>query len=162
MWTSLCVLMCRVGQFSGTIARGSLSTASTLFTTLRSWPPHLTRGGLVPSLGFDVWGAERVFQAAGCFPLLVGKRNITEDRFFSQLMAYLESGFPQFVAMEARGHAVVIVGHSWRKSAVKPRSSSSYVWGQVDMLLTVDDNFLPYGSVPLEPGEEREGSRRTR
>ena len=30
-------------------------------------------GGLVPSLGFNVEGAERVFQAAGCFPLLVVK-----------------------------------------------------------------------------------------
>ncbi len=110
-------------------------------------------GGLVPSLGFDVWGAERVFQAAGCFPLLVGKQNIPEADFFSQMLAYLESGFPLFVAMEGREHAVVVVGHSWRKSTVIPERSSSHVWGQVDTLLTVDDNLLPYQSVPLDQCE---------
>ncbi len=115
-------------------------------------------GGLVPSLGFDVWGAERVFQAAGCYPLLMAKQHVTEDAFFSQLLAYLESGFPLFVAMEGQEHAVVIVGYSWRKSTATPGCSSSHVWGQVDMLLTVDDNFLPYGSVPLDPRDKREGS----
>ena len=45
-------------------------------------------GGLVPSLGFDVLGAERVFQAAGCFPVLVGKDgSSSEEAFFSQLLA---------------------------------------------------------------------------
>ena len=115
-------------------------------------------GGLVPSLGFDVWGAERVFQAAGCFPLLVGKRHITDAEFFSQMLAYLESGFPLFVAMDGREHAVVVVGHSWRKSTVVPACRSAHVWGQVDTLLTVDDNLLPYGTVPLDPGEKIAGS----
>ena len=78
-------------------------------------------GGLVPSLGFNVLGAERVFQAAGCFPVLVGKRNSSsEAAFFSQLLAYLESGFPLFVAMPGEKHAVVIVGYSWRQSAAAP------------------------------------------
>ena len=51
-------------------------------------------GGLVPSMGFNVLDAERVFQAAGCFPVLVGKRPGSEPAFYSQLLAYLESGFP--------------------------------------------------------------------
>ena len=40
-------------------------------------------GGLVPSLGFDVRQAERVFHEAGCFPLLVEKRNFSSDEAFS-------------------------------------------------------------------------------
>lgn len=108
-------------------------------------------GGLVPSLGFNVLGAERVFQAAGCFPVLVGKRNsASEAAFFSQLLAYLESGFPLFVAMPGEKHAVVIVGYGWRQSAAAPGSSSSHVWSQVQTLLAVDDNLLPYGTVPLD------------
>ena len=52
-------------------------------------------GGLVPSLGFEPQEAERVFQAAGCFPLLVGKSSFsTDEAFFSQFLAYLESGVP--------------------------------------------------------------------
>ena len=108
-------------------------------------------GGLVPSLGFNVLGAERVFQAAGCFPVLVGKRNsASEAAFFSQLLAYLESGFPLFVAMPGEKHAVVLVGHSWRQSAAPPGPSSSHVWPQVETLLAVDDNLLPYSTVPLD------------
>ena len=108
-------------------------------------------GGLVPSLGFNVLGAERVFQAAGCFPVLVGKRNSSsEAAFFSQLLAYLESGFPLFVAMPGEKHAVVIVGYSWRQSAGPPGESSSHVWPQVETLLAIDDNLLPYSTVLLD------------
>ena len=115
-------------------------------------------GGLVPSMGFNVLDAERVFQAAGCFPVLVGKRPGSEPAFYSQLLAYLESGFPLFVAIKSLRHAVVIVGYSWRKSAAAPGPSSSHVWGQVDTFLAVDDNLLPYGSVPLDSGKTRPGS----
>ena len=113
-------------------------------------------GGLVPSLGFNVLEAERVFQAAGCFPLLVGKRNSSSDAsFFSQLLAYLESGFPLFAAMPSETHAVVIVGHNWRQPAPPPPASSSHVWTQVETLLTVDDNLLPYATVQLHsPGTQ--------
>lgn len=116
-------------------------------------------GGLVPSLGFNVLGAERVFQAAGCFPVLVGKLNsASEAAFFSQLLAYLESGFPLFVAMPGEKHAVVIVGYSWRQSAAAPGPSSSHVWPQVQALLAVDDNVLPYGTVPLDSAGATAGS----
>ena len=108
-------------------------------------------GGLLPSLGFNVLQAERVFQAAGCFPLLVGRRNSSSDEaFFSQVLAYLESGFPLFVEIPSKAHAVVIVGHNWTKTAVSPQASPSHVWTQVETLLTVDDNLLPYATVPLQ------------
>ena len=116
-------------------------------------------GGLVPSLGFNVLGAERVFQAAGCFPVLVGRGNSSSDTaFFSQLLAYLESGFPLFVAMHRERHAVVIVGHNWKQSVAPPQTSSSHVWTKVETLLTVDDNLLPYAAVPLRPSETQTGS----
>ena len=108
-------------------------------------------GGLVPSLGINVLEAERVFQAAGCFPLLVGRRNSSSDEaFFSQFLAYLESGFPLFVEIPSKMHAVVIVGYNWKKSAVSQQVSPSHVWTQVETLLTVDDNLLPYAAVPLQ------------
>ena len=108
-------------------------------------------GGLLPSLGFSVLQAERVFQAAGCFPLLVGRGNSSSDEsFFSQFLAYLESGFPLFVEIPSKSHAVVIVGYSWKKTAVSPPTSPSHVWTQVEILLTVDDNLLPYATVPLQ------------
>ena len=108
-------------------------------------------GGLVPSLGINVLEAERVFQAAGCFPLLVGRPNSSsEESFFSQFLAYLESGFPLFVEIPSKAHAAVIVGYNWRKLAASPLASLSHVWTQVETLLTVDDNLLPYAAVPLQ------------
>ena len=114
-------------------------------------------GGLVPSLGFNVLEAERVFQSTGCFPLLVRRNSSSDAAFFSQFLAYLESGFPLFVEIPTEEHAVVIVGYSWKKSALPPRASSSHVWAQVETLLAIDDNLLPYTTVPLhspsaEPG----------
>ena len=108
-------------------------------------------GGLVPSLGFNVEGAERVFQAAGCFPLLVGKIDyLPDEAFYSQLLAYLESGFPLFVAMDSEEHAIVVVGYSWQQPQALPGRSSSHVWSQVETLLAVDDNLVPYSTVPLK------------
>ena len=107
-------------------------------------------GGLLPSLGFSVLEAERVFHAAGCFPLRVDRRDASSaESFFSQFLAYLESGFPLFVEIPSKAHAVVIVGHSWKKMTVSPQASPSHVWTQVETLLTVDDNLLPYATVPL-------------
>lgn len=112
-------------------------------------------GGLVPSLGFDVSGAERVFQAAGCFPLIVGRESHDAPGFYTQFMAYLESGFPLFVAMPNECHAVVVVGYSWRKTARQPAPLSSHVWKHVETLLAVDDNMLPYRSVPLDSAKSQ-------
>lgn len=108
-------------------------------------------GGLVPSLGFNVLEAERVFQAAGCFPVLVVKDNSSSDSsFFSQLLAYLESGFPLFVEIPSETHAVVAVGYNWKRAAGSPQAVPSHVWSQVETLLSVDDNLLPYAPVPLD------------
>ena len=108
-------------------------------------------GGLVPSLGVTVLEAERVFQAAGCFPLVVGRPNSSSDEeFFSQFLSYLESGFPLFVEIPMKMHAAVIVGYNWRKLATSPQDSGSHVWTEVEALLTVDDNLLPYAPIPLQ------------
>jgi hypothetical protein len=101
-------------------------------------------GGLTPALGLNIAQAERIFQAAGTFPLIVVKESATDERFYAQLLAYLESGFPLFVAMEGQEHAVVATGYSWRKPAQAPPYLNSHAWEQVDSVLTVDDNLLPY------------------
>ena len=122
-------------------------------------------GGLVPSLGLTVWEAERVFQAAGCFPLVVAKKQPEDEgegdgeeaaeeedkedvAFYEEMLAYLESGFPLFVEMRSRLHAVVLVGCDWRERSVAPTRDPSHAWDQVNTLLMVDDNRLPYRSVP--------------
>ncbi|MDE0006439.1 MAG: hypothetical protein OXQ29_27430 [Rhodospirillaceae bacterium] len=129
-------------------------------------------GGLVPSLGLTVREAERVFQAAGCYPLVVAKKRAKEKEeeeegggeapedvgFYEELLAYLESGFPLFVEMRNRLHAVVLVGRCWRERSIVPTRDPSHAWEQVDTLLMVDDNRLPYRSVPASASSSLAGS----
>ena len=108
-------------------------------------------GGLVPSLGISKFDVQRVFQATGYFPMLVVKKNSTsEEAFLSQLFAYIESGFPLFAAMPDEQHAIVLIGYHWRQSATHLGQTSLHVWHQVQSLLAVDDNLLPYSSVELD------------
>ena len=112
-------------------------------------------GGISPSRGLDIWEAERVFNAAGCYPVIVGRNQVaTDEEFFGQLLAYLESGFPLFVGLEVKGdgHAIVAAGHNWKKGEAAASETSNHVWRQVDTLLTVDDNLLPYVTVPVDQG----------
>ncbi len=108
-------------------------------------------GGLTPALGLNIFEAERIFQAAGCFPVIVGRQHNCDLQFYVQLLAYLESGFPLFVAMNDHGHAFVAAGYAWRTTTAKPPYTDSHVWSQVESLLTINDNFLPYDCIALEP-----------
>ncbi len=109
-------------------------------------------GGLTPALGLNVAQAERIFQAAGSFPLIVSKRSDKDTAFFVQMLAYLESGFPLFIAMHGQEHAIVAVGHSWRATPRPGAANTGHVWKWVDAISAVDDNQLPYVCVPVEAG----------
>ena len=117
-------------------------------------------GGLTPAFGLDIYEAERIFQAAGCFPVIVRKGE-EEDKFYAQLLAYLESGFPLFVAMDGREHAIVVTGYAWCPPVATPPRTNSHVWSQIDTLLAVDDNLLPYACVNLDLPTSPSGSAYT-
>ena len=121
-------------------------------------------GGLTPSLGLDRYEAERIFNAAGCYPLMIvrewdydSKDWANDDRFFEQMLSYLDSGFPLFVTLQSEamgneGHAIVLAGYEWRDEPEDSREASSHVWSRVNSLLAVDDNMLPYSSVSVGYG----------
>lgn len=110
-------------------------------------------GGLTPSLGLNVLQAERIFQAAGSYPLIVKREPGEDDRFVGQLLAYLESGFPLFIAMEKKGHAIVAIGHSWSTTAAVAPLPGSLPSHQLGALVAVDDNHLPYTSIDMATDE---------
>ncbi len=111
-------------------------------------------GGLVPSLGMVLSQAERVFQEAGTFPIVVARdRNDPDDpSFYRQLIAYVDSGFPLFAAMHNKGHAMAVVGYNWRTPTTAGISEIRYSWDEISSLAVVDDNHLPYLSVPANGG----------
>lgn len=111
-------------------------------------------GGLVPSKGLEVSHAERVFQEAGTFPCHVarGKSGKSDLSFYRQLIAYVESGFPLFAAMHARGHAIAVVGYEWRAPVNTGVLGMRYAWDEVRSLAVIDDNYLPYLSIPVSGG----------
>ena len=116
-------------------------------------------GGLTPSLGLNLYEAERIFQAAGCYPLMIVRKWdeladewVDDGKFFAQMLGYLESGFPLFVALVSEamgnvGHAIVLTGYSWCDESGDSREGTSHAWSLVDSLLAVDDNMLPYSTV---------------
>lgn len=107
-------------------------------------------GGLVPGNGLDVYEAERVFLAAGTYPLLVSKHPKSPDDFYAQMLAYLDSGFPLFVAMEGKGHAIVTIGRSWRDEANAAAGlTGENASSRVSNFTVIDDNYLPYRCVPV-------------
>lgn len=111
-------------------------------------------GGLVPSKGLQIAHAERVFQEACTFPIHIARNATTgtqDHPFYRQLIAYVESGFPLFAAMHSRRHAVALVGYEWREP-VKGHSGLRYAWDEVETLAVVDDNYLPYMSIPKSSG----------
>ena len=111
-------------------------------------------GGLAPSLGLDVMQANRVFHQAGVFPLLVAHDDqyAIDTSFFRQMVAYIESGFPLFVSLP--GHAVVIVGYRWRDGVAPKSNEPRFAWEQIEHLLVVDDNHMPYLSIPARGPSE--------
>ncbi|HXE49122.1 MAG TPA: hypothetical protein VN663_12175 [Ramlibacter sp.] len=101
-------------------------------------------GGLVPSNGLIMAEAERVFQAAGTYPLVITRGEW--GSFYRQLLAYLESGFPLFTGMNDIGHAVVVIGHSVKNPPKRQHATdpASHAWQLVSHFTVVDDNQLPY------------------
>lgn len=104
-------------------------------------------GGLVPSKGLQVSHAERVFQAAGTFPVHVARTHNSDHSFYRQLHAYVDSGFPLFAAMHERRHAVAVVGYDWSGAGPGTNKGMRYAWETVKSLVVVDDNHLPYLSI---------------
>lgn len=109
-------------------------------------------GGLVPSKGLQVSHAERVFQEAGTFPVHVARAGQQDDAFYRQLHSYVESGFPLFAAMHSRGHAIAVVGYEWQIPGTNPITQMQYAWDKVKSVVVVDDNYLPYENIDVQPG----------
>jgi hypothetical protein len=111
-------------------------------------------GGLIPSKGLQVSHAERVFQVAGTYPVHVAREDVHDDAFHRQLLAYLESGFPLFAAMQKDGHAIALIGYDWKAPDNRPIEQLEYAWNRVKSLVAVDDNWLPYVTVDVDAGQE--------
>jgi hypothetical protein len=109
-------------------------------------------GGLLPSLGITAREVERIFAAVGTYPLLVmrGKDDAKgATRYYDELLAYLDSGFPLFGVQSERGHAVAVVGYRLADKAQGVASDyRASEWDYVSHLLVVDDNHHPYMPVP--------------
>lgn len=104
-------------------------------------------GGIVPSLGLHVENAERIFSAAGMYPLVVGRDSTKKPEFYRQLFAYLESGFPLFAAMHTKRHAIALVGRSAFTNTSAATGNLLCAWDFVEAAVAIDDNVLPYSTI---------------
>lgn len=113
-------------------------------------------GGLTPALGITARDVERIFAAVGTYPLLImkaGDDSTRDTRYYDELLAYLDSGFPLFGVQSERGHAIAVVGYRLTAAAQSdPADNKSSEWDHVSHLLVVDDNYTPYMPVPRVKG----------
>lgn len=105
-------------------------------------------GGLLPSTGLHVGHAERIFAGAGTYPVIVTPSADEPGLFQRQLFAYVESAFPLWVEIERCEHAVVVVGRTELQGAVTRSAPVRFASDQVEALIAIDDNYLPYIRVP--------------
>jgi len=103
-------------------------------------------GGLIPSIGLKGEHAERIFLAAGTYPMLI-ERASSKESFDRQMLAYLESGFPLMAILPARRHAVTVVGVRWKAGYRPELQAPGSAFGMVEALLASDDTQLPYVSI---------------
>ena len=54
--------------------------------------------------------------------------------------------------MHTLGHAVTVVGYEWRPAVSTGIPGIRYSWDEVQSLAVVDDNYLPYLSIPAKKG----------
>lgn len=102
-------------------------------------------GGLSPSNGLSLGDAEKIFYHAGTYPILVTKmgKGLADASFYRQLACYLDSGIPVFGFMHDIAHAIAVVGFKL-KNEIAAAHSVQFAWENVESLICVDDNFLPY------------------
>ena len=108
-------------------------------------------GGLVPSRGLQVSHAERVFQEAGTFPVHIARDNKkpNDPAFYRQLCAYVESEF-SIICRDARSAPCRCVNRVRVEEFAQPAGPGlKYAWDEVETLTVVDDNHLPYLSIPV-------------
>lgn len=113
-------------------------------------------GGLVPSAGLHVGNAERVFASAGTYPVLVVKNPAIPGSFYSQLFAYIESGFPLFAELERIEHAITIIGHTGFSKPIDRSAMCHFAFDAVSGLVVIDDNLLPYHAVARPIGTRQD------
>lgn len=111
-------------------------------------------GGLVPSQGLALFNAERIFQQADAFPVIIARElgNPSDYSFYRQLTAYIDSKFPVFAADHTKGHAVALVGYDWRTPLNSGVPGIRYSWDEIKSFAAIDDNHLPYLSIPKTGG----------
>ena len=95
-----------------------------------------------------------MFQEADTYPVIVARdiKNPGDLSFYRQLTAYVDSGFPLFAAMHSKGHAMAVVGYGWRTPLNTGLPGMRYSWDEINTLAVVDDNHLPYLSIPVGGG----------
>lgn len=101
-------------------------------------------GGLIPSRGLMIPQACQVFLQAGLYPDVYDREQFKEN-FDRILMAYIESGFPVFAAMNKQQHAISVIGHGVPdRQSLKPLTEVQYCWDATQSFYVVDDNLMPY------------------
>ena len=65
----------------------------------------------LPSQGLTFQQMAEIFREHGISPLIVKKEKGQEERFYQELLCYIESGIPVIAAIDKKSHVVAVIGH---------------------------------------------------
>lgn len=102
----------------------------------------------LPSQGLTFQQMAEIFREHGISPLIVKKEKGQEERFYQELLCYIESGIPVIAAIDKKSHVVAVIGHgepdySYLDTQHGLINSSNCI----PSVIVNDDNFLPYYEV---------------
>jgi hypothetical protein len=118
---------------------------------------HFSSHRLLPSKGLTVPELMKCLQSNG-HSCLIYHKGESEEKFFSLIQIYIESGIPILMALagEGAGHAVLAIGHGMAPDYPVPEGQ---IWRDICFfskpLILIDDNMPPYQMVnPEAPAKQ--------
>lgn len=99
----------------------------------------------LPSKGLNFQQMAEIFREYGISPLIVKKEKGHEEKFYQELLCYVESGIPVIAAIDKKSHVVAVIGHGELDYNILQEKR-----GLIDSsccitsIIVNDDNVFPY------------------
>lgn len=99
-----------------------------------------------PSKGLNLQQISEIFRYYNTTPVLIKKKTGQEERFYRELLTYIESGIPVVAEMDNHTHAIAVIGHGEVEYDTLDVLKKRFIMNSelISTICVNDDNFLPY------------------
>lgn len=104
-------------------------------------------GRKFPTKAISMQQIPDVFKELGFSPIVIRKKNGSDEAFRNELFTYIESGIPLVACMSKKNHAIALIGHgeiNYKKAELLSDKRFLLTSELQDTLIIQDDNIFPY------------------